>query len=310
MFRSILAVLTAISIAALIVGCSKPADTAPATGPLSKVAQSPAKGEAPKKPDGNKTVIQAKGSDTLLQVAQALAESYKKVEPTVDVTVTGGGTGTGFKAIVEGTTDIADASRKVKDEETKAAQEKGIELVENLVGYDGIAVVVNKANPIEKITVEQLADIYTAKVTDWGKLGGKGEIVLLSRDSTSGTYEYFKEHVLNKGDSKGKVEFASSAMMLASNDQIRSQVSSTEGAIGYIGLGYLNDSVKAIPVVDKNGKPVSPSVDTVKDGSYPISRPLFMYTTKKASPAVTKYIEWIRGAEGQKVVLDEGFVPF
>jgi phosphate transport system substrate-binding protein len=256
-----------------------------------------------------KVTVQAKGSDTLLQVAQALAEAYKKVEPNVDVTVTGGGSGTGFKAILDGTTDIADASRKINDEETSSAKEKGIDLIENVVGYDGIAVIVNKGNPIEKLTIDDLAAIFTAEATDWSRLGGKGEIVILSRDTTSGTHEYFKGHVLNKGDEKGPRDFAASAIMLPSNDQIRSQVASTAGAIGYIGLGYVDDSIKVVPIVNKDGNPVAASVAAVKDGTYPISRPLFMYTRKDASPAVAKYLDWIVGTEGRKIVADEGFVP-
>lgn len=308
--RTALTGIAALGLAALAIGCAKPqtpaaGGAAPPAGPKATATT----GAAGKASPAGKTIIQAKGSDTLLQVAQALAEAYGKVESGVDVTVTGGGSGTGFKAILDGTADIADSSRKIKDEETKAAKDKGIELVENLIAYDGIAVIVNKANPIEKITVDELAGLYTAKTTDWAALGGKGEVVLLSRDSTSGTYEYFKEHVLNKGDSKGKEEFAPAAVMVPSNDQIRSQVADTAGAIGYIGLGYVDDSVKVVPVVGSDGKPVAPSIDAVKDGSYPISRPLFMYTKGDAGAAVTKLIEWIKGAEGQKIVKDQGFVP-
>jgi phosphate transport system substrate-binding protein len=254
------------------------------------------------------TVINAKGSDTLLQVAQALAEEYRKTKPDVQINVAGGGSGTGFTAIVDGTCDIADASRKIKDEEVKKCQEKGFEPVENIVGYDGICVIVNKANPIEKLTIDQLSDLFVGQTPDWKALGGKGEVVLLSRDSTSGTYEYFKEHVIQKGDKKSTRDFAAAAQRLQSNEQIRDQVASTENAIGYIGMGYLNDSVKAVPIVDKNGKPVLPNTETVRSGDYPISRPLFMYTRKDAPAAITEYIEWIK-TEGQKTVEKQGFVP-
>jgi phosphate transport system substrate-binding protein len=309
--RTTLGTLALLGLAVLLAGCGKTADTTAggAPAPSGKAPTKAAQAPADTKAKAGATVIQAKGSDTLLQVAQALAEAYKKLETGVDVTVTGGGSGTGFKAILDGTADIADSSRKIKDEETKAAKDKGIELVENLIAYDGIAVIVNKANPIEKVTVDELAALYTATTTDWTALGGKGEVVLLSRDSTSGTHEYFKEHVLNKGDSKGKEDFAASAVMVQSNDQIRSQVAETAGAIGYIGLGYVDDSVKVVPIVGKDGKAVSPSIATVKDGTYPISRPLFMYTKRDASAAITKLIEWIKGAEGQKIVKDQGFVP-
>jgi len=304
MLRSVsMALAAALLVLAVAAGCGKPQEeAAPAAAP--KASAAPAKA-----PPAGSTTIQAKGSDTLLQVAQALAEAYKAVEPNVSVSVTGGGTGTGFKAIIDGTCDIADASRKIKDEETAAAKEKGIDLVENLVGYDGIAVIVNKDNPIEKITIDELASLFTAKTTDWSSLGGRGEVVILSRETTSGTYEYFKEHVLNGGDSKGKVNFAESAILLPSTDQIRKQVSETAGAVGYIGLGYLDESVKVVPIVAKDGSEVLPSVATVKDGSYPISRPLFMYTQKTAAAAVTKYIDWIKGKDAQAVVAKEGFVP-
>ena len=232
-----------------------------------------------------------------------------KAHEAVDITVTGGGTGTGFTAFAEGTCDIADASRKIKPEETKACKDKGIEPVENLVGNDGLAVIVNKANPIEKVTIDQLSDVFVGTITDWKSLGGKGEIVLLSRDSTSGTFEYFKEHVVQKGDKKSKRDFAPAAQRLASNSQIRDQVAATAGAIGYIGLGYVNASVKVVPVVDKAGKPVTPSLATVRAGTYPISRPLFMYTKQGASADVTGFIKWIQGPEGQKLVEKEGFVP-
>jgi phosphate transport system substrate-binding protein len=225
------------------------------------------------------------------------------------MSVVGGGSATGFQALLEGTADIANASRKIKDEEAAACRAKGIEIEEKVVGYDGIAAIVNKANPIDKITIDDLSAIYAGETTDWGKLGGKGEIVLLSRDSTSGTYEYFKEHVITKGDSKSKRDYAARAVRIPSNEQIRAQVVDAPGAIGYIGLGYLNDSVRAVPVVDKSGKPVGPSVATVKDGTYPISRPLFMYTHRGAPPAVSEFLDWVLGPEGQKVVADQGFVP-
>lgn len=312
MHRMIVLVLAAAALAGLLLGCGKPqTESTGTTGapPATKGAPS-AKAETPAKSTGAATTIQSKGSDTLLQVAQALAEAYKKAHAEVDVNVTGGGSGTGFKAMLDGTTDIANSSRKVKDEETKACGEKGIELTENLIGYDGIAVIVNKDNPVEKLTVEQLADLYTAKSKDWSALGGKGEVVLFSRETTSGTYEYFKEHVLNKGDSKGKVEFDPSASLLPSTDQVRSQVAATAGGIGYIGLGYIDDSVKVVPIVDKDGKPVTPTQETVKDGTYPISRPLFMYVKKDAAKPILDYLEWIKGADGQAIVTKEGFVSF
>lgn len=305
---ALLAVLV-VCVSLVIAGCPKPQSAEQPGMDPAQMGGANMPEEAAPVAGGAATTIQAKGSDTLLQVAQALAEAYKAVKPGIEVSVTGGGSGTGFQALQEGTTDIANASRAIKDEEVEACKAKGIEPVENLIGYDGIAVIVNKSNPIEKITIEQLSDIFTGAVTDWKALGGKGEIVILSRDTTSGTYEYFKEAVVQKGEKDSKLDFATSIVMLPSNSAIHDEVAKTENAIGYIGLGYLSDAVKAIPVVGKDGSPVSPSVKTVKDGSYPISRPLFMYTKKDASPEVAAYIEWIMGDEGQKIVGDEGFVP-
>jgi len=266
---------------ALLCGCAKPEDTDEPIAPpvTAKKASQPAAG-------GAEGEIVVKGSDTLLQVAQAMAEAYQAENPGVKIGVSGGGSGTGFQAMIEKTCDIADASRKIKDEEMKQAQEKGIEPVENLVGYDGIAVVVNKANPISELTVDQISDLYVGATNSWDKLGGKGEVVLVSRDSTSGTYEYFLEDVVSR------------------------QVTESEGAIGYIGLGYVDDSIKVLGVIGKKGgAAVMPSVETVKDGSYPISRPLFMYTDKNAPKKVADYMAWVLGDKGQAIVKEKGFVP-
>jgi len=293
----------------LIAGCpQKPQESTPPAQPTTGPGATSA-GPAKAAPSGSATVIQAKGSDTLLQVAQALAEEYRKQHPELEVSVSGGGTGTGFQALIEGTTDIADASRKITDEETQAAKAKGIEPVEHLVGYDGIAVIVNKANPIKQITIDQLSDLFVGQTKDWKALGGTGEVVLVSRDSTSGTYAYFKENVVQKGDKKSTRDYAATAVMVPSNTQVRDQVAQTKTAIGYIGLGYLDTSVKAVPIVDKAGKAVLPSIATVRDNTYPISRPLFMYTKQDITPAIQAYLDWIVGPEGQKLVEKEGFVP-
>lgn len=303
----ILVVVASLTAALLLSGCPKSQEDTGAGAPVGPKLDPGANAAATKAE--TKATIAAKGSDTLLQVAQALAEAYMKKHPEVEITVTGGGTGTGFTALVEGTCDIANASRKIKDEEVKACREKGIEPVENLVGYDGLAVIVNKANPVAKLTIDQLSGIYTGEIKDWKAVGGKGEIVLLSRDSTSGSYEYFKEHVVQKGDKKSTRDFAPTASRLPSSSQIVERVASTEGAIGYVGLGYVNDTVKVVPIVDKSGNPVVPGIETVKSGAYPISRPLYMYTKKDTPEAVSAYIAWIVGPEGQEIVKKEGFVP-
>jgi len=299
------AVVASLAVVA-ITGCPKAPDSSTAGVPTA-----PGMGmEGSSGPTGaNSTSIQVKGSDTLLQVAQALAEAYKTAEPSVEVAVAGGGSGTGFQALIEGTTDIAAASREIKDKEAEQAKAKGIEPVENIIGYDGIAVIVNKGNPVARLTIEQLSDIYTGAITDWKAVGGFGEIFLLSRETTSGTFEYFKEHIVRQGEKGSQLDFADAIIMLLSNSAIREQVADTETAIGYVGLGYLDDSVKAVAIFDAGGAAVSPSVDTVKDGTYPVSRPLLMYTSQKPTPQTAAYLEWILGDDGQKIVADEGFVP-
>ncbi|HOS92507.1 MAG TPA: PstS family phosphate ABC transporter substrate-binding protein [Armatimonadota bacterium] len=290
---------------ALLGGCAKPEETEEPAAPVvsTKKASQPGAGGA-----GGEIV--AKGSDTLLQVAQAMAEAYQAANPGVKISVSGGGSGTGFQALIEKTCDIANASRQIKNEEVEQAKAKGIEPVENLIGYDGIAVIVNKANPVNELTVDQISDLYVGSTNSWDKLGGKGEVVLVSRDSTSGTYEYFLEEIIKKGDKKSTREFAPSIMALQSNPDVRRQVTESEGAIGYIGLGYVDDSVKVIGVIGKKGgAAVMPSVETVKDGSYPISRPLYMYTDKNAPKKVSDYISWVLGDEGQAIVKEKGFVP-
>jgi phosphate transport system substrate-binding protein len=309
------AIVAMLLVAAVVIcGCPKPDADAeggtPASGPArTKAADS--KGTEAKGSDTGATAgassIQCKGSDTLLHVAQGLAERYKDVEPGVDVTVTGGGSGTGFQALIEGTTDIADASRQIKDQEKKACEEKGITPKENTIGYDGIAVIVNKDNPVSELTIQQLSDIYVGDTTEWDKVGGKGEIVLYSRDSTSGTYEYFREHVVQLGGDQKDREYAATASMLQSNPAILEQVAASEGAVGYVGLGYLNDTVKAVAIIGESG-PVLPSVETVLDGTYPISRPLFMYTTESSPERVTKFMQWVLGKDGQDIVAEKGFV--
>ncbi|MFA6000585.1 MAG: PstS family phosphate ABC transporter substrate-binding protein [Thermoleophilia bacterium] len=255
--------------------------------------------------------IQVKGSDTMVNLAQMWAEDYMKDNPQVNIAVTGGGSGTGITAIINGTTDIADASREMKQKEKDDAKANGIEVVENKVALDGIAVVVSKDNKVGELNVDQLADIFSGKITDWKDVGGDpGQIVILSRESNSGTHVFFKEHILNKGKSDGKVEYASSALLLPSSQAIVDEVKQNPRGIGYVGLGYVKGDIKALKVKkDATSTGVSPSVASVQDGSYPVSRPLFMYTKQNASQTVQEYLTWIKSPAGQKVVEDLEFVP-
>ena len=260
---------------------------------------------------GNNGSIQVKGSDTMVNLAQMWAEDYMKINPQVNIAVTGGGSGTGITAIINGTTDIADSSREMKQQEKDDAKAKGIEVVENKVALDGIAVVVNKDNKVGELSVDQLADIFSGKITDWKDVGGDpGQIVILSRESNSGTHVFFKEHILNKGKSDGKVEYASSALLLPSSQAIVDEVKQNPKGIGYIGLGYVKGDIKALKVKKEAASAaVMPTVSSVQDGSYPVSRPLFMYTKQGASQTVQDYLTWIKSPEGQKVVEQLEFVP-
>jgi phosphate transport system substrate-binding protein len=256
------------------------------------------------------TAIQVKGSDTLLQLGQKWAEVYQQSHSEVQIAVTGGGSGTGIAALIDGNCDIANASRQMKDEETKTAQEAGVNPRQYVVAYDGIAVIVNKQNQLEQLTMPQLSDIFAGRMKSWKEVGGEdAEIVLLIRDTASGTHVYFKEAVVNQGSKLG-LEYAAEALPQVSNQAIHDVVMQNAQAIGYIGLGYLDDAVKAVKVVgEEGGAGVTPSIASVKDGSYPISRALYNYTNGEPSGHVRDYLSWCLGNEGQAIVEEIGFVP-
>jgi phosphate transport system substrate-binding protein len=246
--------------------------------------------------------------------AQAWAEAYKTVNPGIGVAVTGGGSGNGINGLIDGTVDIANCSRKFKPEEIEAAKKKGHEPVEHHVGYDGIAIYVHKDNPLQSITLEQLKQIFVekGKITKWSQLGVKpvtgmnDDMVLVSRQNNSGTYEYFREGVLG-----GKTaEFRLGTHDMNGSKDVVDLVSKTKSAIGYSGLAYATPEVRMLPVAAKEGdRPVSPSIDTVLDHSYPISRPLFMYTIGQPQGDVKKYLDWIVSDAGQRVLQDNKYPP-
>jgi len=238
------------------------------------------------------------GSTTVLPIAQAAAEAYMDNNPEADITVRGGGSGTGIAALIDGATDIADASRPMKDKEIKTAREKGVNPVAHVVARDGIAVVVHPENPINAISIENIKAIYTGEISRWDKVGGKGTIVVVSRDAASGTFEAFNELALNNA------KLTDGALMLASNLEIARTVAQTPGAIGYIGLGYLTDDVKALKV-----EGIMPSEATVNDNSYPLARPLFMYTNGEPKGLAKSFIDFIMSSTGQEIVKEAGFVP-
>ncbi|HHS98475.1 MAG TPA: phosphate ABC transporter substrate-binding protein [Chloroflexi bacterium] len=254
--------------------------------------------------------IENKGSDTLVNLAMAWAEEYMRLHPDVRISVTGGGSGTGIAAMINGTVDIANASRQMKPEEIAAAEANGIRPVEFVVALDAIAVVVHPSNPVDRLTLQQISDIYTGKITNWSQVGGEDRpIVLLSRESNSGTYMYFLEHVVRLGDKESDLLFSPDALLMPSSEGISAEVRQNPNAIGYDGLGYVTPDQKIIAVArEPSGPYVLPSVETVNDGSYPISRPLYMYTAGEPTGVVKEYIEWIL-TEGQALVPELGFVP-
>jgi phosphate transport system substrate-binding protein len=254
--------------------------------------------------------IENKGSDTLVNLALAWAEAYLSRHPEVRISVTGGGSGTGIAAMINGTVDIANASREMKPEEIAAAQANGTTPVEFVVARDAIAVVVNPSNPVDKLTLQQISDIYTGKITNWREVGGEDRpIVLLSRESNSGTYVYFLEHVIRLGDKKSDLLFSPDTLLMPSSEGISAEIRQNPNAIGYDGLGYVTPDQKVVAVArDASGPYALPSVTTVNDGSYPISRPLYMYTAGEPAGQVKTYLDWIL-SDGQALVSELGFVP-
>jgi phosphate transport system substrate-binding protein len=258
---------------------------------------------------GTKT-IENEGSDTLVNVALAWAEQYMQEHPKVRISVTGGGSGTGIASLINGTADIANASREMKSEEVKAAQANGITPVEFVVARDAIAVVVNPSNPVRALNLQQISDIYTGKITNWREVGGDDRpIVLLSRESNSGTYVYVLENVIRMGDPKSKLLFTPDTLLMPSSEGISTEVRQNPNAVGYDGLGYVTPDQKVLAVARDASSPyVLPSVATVNNGTYPISRPLYMYTIGEPSGQVKAYLDWVLGP-GQKLVSKLGFVP-
>jgi phosphate transport system substrate-binding protein len=255
-------------------------------------------------------VIEDKGSDTLVNLALAWAEAYTEVRPEVRISVTGGGSGTGIAALINGTADIANASRSIKPEEIAEAEANGVTPVEFVVARDAIAVVVNPENPVSELTLQQISDMYTNKITNWRQLGGEDRpIVLLSRESNSGTYVYFLENVVRMGEKDSSLLFSPNTLLLPSSEGISAEIRQNPNAIGYDGLGYVTPDQKVIAVAQRAGGPyVLPSILTVNDGSYPISRPLYMYTPGQPTGEIQTYLEWVLN-EGQALVAKLGFVP-
>jgi phosphate transport system substrate-binding protein len=260
----------------------------------------------------SRTVLQNKGSDTLVNVAQAWAEAYKTVAPDVAVAVTGGGTGTGVAALINGTVDLANASRRIEPEEMELARAGGADPHEFVVGHDALAVFLNAANPLDRISIEQLAEIYGegGATERWSDLGvsvpgcPSDEIVRVSRQNNSGTYVYFREAVLGE-----RRDFKLGSRDMHGSKDVVDLVANTPCAIGYSGLAYATPEISMPCLLDATGSCVEPSIETALDASYPISRPLFMYTRSAPQGAVKEYLDWILSDAGQCILLARGYAP-
>jgi len=246
-----------------------------------------------------------KGSDTVLPLTQKLAEVFMNKHPEANITVVGGGSGVGIAALQDGTTDIAMSSRDLKLNEKMKLQENGKEFAESIIAYDALSIIVHPDNTIEQLTREQIEGIFTGAITNWKEVGGTDEkIVAYSRESSSGTYEFFKEHVLNKKN------YASGILMMPATGAIVQSVGQTKGAIGYIGFAYMDEKVKALKVSYDEGKTfVEPSVKNAMDKSYPVSRPLMYIHPKSLSENTQAFLDFIFSEEGQAIVAKVGYIP-
>jgi phosphate transport system substrate-binding protein len=264
---------------------------------------------------GKKVEIRAKGSDTMIQLATAWAEAYRKVQPNVFINADGGGSGTGIAALQNGTTDICNASREMKAEEKKKVKDTtGKDVKEFVVCYDALAVYTHPTNPITDISVEELREIWAegGSISNWEQIhpAFKGEIVMFGRQNNSGTYEYFREHICGKtADNKQRL-FKQGISELNGSAEVVENVSKTPTGIGYSGMGYKTPKVNWFKISSKKGEAgIAPGADAARTGQYPISRKLYFYMAGDPSPEIKAFIDWVLSSDGQKIVADEGFVP-
>ncbi len=288
--RLALAVIAVLALGSFaLTGCGSTSGT---TG-----GESSATAEAPAEASG---ALNVAGSDTMVNMSQAWAEAYAEVNPNVMVTVKGGGSGNGIAALINKTVDYANSSRDIKPEEVEQATAAGVNPVTTVVAKDGVVIIVNSGNEVADISKDDLGKVYRGEITNWKDLGGAdAPIVLIGRDSSSGTYGFMQDEVIGK-----EGLFAKSTLNLQSSQAIVDEVAKNENGIGYVGLGYENDSIKPVTV---DG--VASSVETVLDASYPLSRPLNMISNGEPAGAGKAFVDWILSADGQKVVADQGFVP-
>ncbi len=256
------------------------------------------------------------GSDTCLEVSQLLVEEFLELHPdqNLNLPVSGGGSGTGIAGLIDGTTDLANSSRPIKEEEIQAGKDNGLNIDEVTIPFDGISVIVHNDNPVEAMTLEQISDVFSGKVTNWSQVGGAdADILITSRDSSSGTHVFFREEVVQLGGAEMERDFSEQSLFLASNAAIREEVSDNVNAIGYIGLGYLDESVKAVGVqTDDGADPVGPSIENIVAGMYPVARGLYVYTPQpvdQLSDLAQAFFAFVLSDAGQAIVEEVGFVP-
>ena len=259
---------------------------------------------------GQVTLIENKGSDTIVNLALAWAEEYQVINPAVRLSVTGGGSGTGIAALINGTVDIANASRRMKEEEKESAINNGSTPVEFIIARDAIAIIVNPENPVDNLTLKQISDIYSGKINNWQEIGGDNRpIVRLSRETNSGTHVYFLEQVIRLGEKENKTLFSPKTLLLPSSEGIGAEIRQNPNAIGYDGLGYVTEDMKVIGVATSPSESfVLPSSETVNSGEYPIARDLYMYTRVEPTGGIKDYLDWILSTEAQQIVTALGFV--
>lgn len=255
--------------------------------------------------------LENKGSDTMVNLALYWAEEYQKLHPEVRISVTGGGSGTGISSLINNTVDLANASRQIKSEEIESAKKNGVDPIEYIVARDAIAVIVHPDNPINQLTLQEVSDIYKGKIDNWIQLGGEDRpIVRLSRETNSGTHVYFLEEVIRLGNSDDKTIFSANTLLLPSSEGIIAEVQANRNAIGYDGLGYITEEVKVLGIAREEGLDyIFPSLSTVNDNLYAISRNLYIYAPGTPPPYVQDYLNWIMTSAGQKIVTDLGFIP-
>jgi phosphate transport system substrate-binding protein len=260
-------------------------------------------------PNEPRGFIQVKGSDTIVNAVQEVAEQFMKDYPHVFVAVTGGGSGVGIASLINKTCDVATASREMKPKEIEIANKRKVHPKEFVVAYDGVAVIVNRSNPVDRLTIEDLHKIFTAEATNWKQFGGKDlPIVTLSREVSSGTHIYFKEEVVQLGKKDSTEEFSRETLLLTSSQAIVEEVASNETAIGYLGMGYLSNRTKPV-LIAKGSEFHPPDIDNVIKKTYPLSRPLFVYTDGEPQGITKLFIDFILKPIGQKQFMETGFVP-